>query len=306
MQALAATTLLGLGGWLVIQGELTLGQLVAAELIVTMIVGSFAKLGQQMEGFYDLMASVDKLGHLFDLPVERHDKLFHLRDTAAASLTLNRIQADVGGRHLFEGLSYTVEPRSIVAVTGPSGAGKSILVDLISGLRPPSAGHLELDGIDLRELRPDSLREHVAVARGIEIFEGSLESNVHLNRPQINASDVREALTIVGLVEELMRFPDGVNTELQTGGTPLTTGQAQRLMIARAIVGRPRLLVLDGTLDGLHDDDLQVILDGICGPEHPWTVIITTGRREVAQRCQRILDLTPKRNEPSFQRGDLH
>ena len=80
LQAVAATALLGLGGWLVIRGELTLGQLVAAELIVAAIVGSFAKLGKHLENFYDLLASVEKLGHLFDLPTEPHDKLFHLRD----------------------------------------------------------------------------------------------------------------------------------------------------------------------------------------------------------------------------------
>ena len=150
LQAVAATVLLGLGGLLVIQGELTLGQLVAAELIVTMIVGSFAKLGQQMEGFYDLLASVDKLGQLFDLPVERHDKLFHLRETAAASLSLHRVQASVGTRKLFGELSYTVAPGTTLAVMGASGTGKSILLDLISGMRQPSSGHLELDGIDLR------------------------------------------------------------------------------------------------------------------------------------------------------------
>ncbi len=93
LQAVAATVLLGLGGWLVIQGELTLGQLVAAELIVMMIVSSFAKIGKYFESFYDLLASVDKLGKLFDLPVERHDKLFHLQDATAASLQMTRRHA---------------------------------------------------------------------------------------------------------------------------------------------------------------------------------------------------------------------
>ena len=142
------------------------------------------------------------------------------------------------------------------------------------------------------------------MARGIEVFEGALESNVHLNRPQINAADVREALVAVGLLDELMLFPDGVKIKLQTGGAPLTAGQAQRLMIARAIVGRPRLLLIDGTLDGLHDDDLQVALECLCGPNHPWTVLITTGRRDVAQRCQHILDLTTDRAQDSSRHSD--
>ena len=88
LQAIASTVLLGLGGWLVITGELTLGQLVAAELIVMMIVGSFTKLGKHLESFYDLLASVDKLGALFDLPIEPHDDMFHLAKGTPAAVTL--------------------------------------------------------------------------------------------------------------------------------------------------------------------------------------------------------------------------
>ena len=90
LQAVVATALLGLGGWLVIQGQLTLGQLVAAELIVTVIVGSFAKMGKHLESFYDLLASMDKLGHLFDLPTERHDKQFHLQAGVPAQVAVRR------------------------------------------------------------------------------------------------------------------------------------------------------------------------------------------------------------------------
>ena len=90
LQATVATALLGLGGWLVIQGQLTLGQLVAAELIVTVIVGSFAKMGKHLESFYDLLASMDKLGHLFDLPTERHDKQFHLQAGVPAEVAVRR------------------------------------------------------------------------------------------------------------------------------------------------------------------------------------------------------------------------
>ena len=295
LQAVAATVLLGLGGWLVISGELTLGQLVAAELIVMMIVGSFAKIGKYLESFYDLLASVDKLGKLFDLPVERHDKLFHLQDATAASVEFSDVSQAIGSAKLLGGLSFRLEPGESLAIVGPAGSGKSALLDLITGVRHPAGGHITLDSIDLRELRPDSLREHVSLARDVEIFHGSIEENVHLNRPQINASDVREALASVGLLDEIMRLPEGLSTPVQTDGAPLTESQACRLMIARAIVGRPRLLLIDGTLDRLSDKTQREVLDHISGESRPWTLVVATGRSAVKAAMNQVLDLETKK-----------
>ena len=300
LQALAATALLGLGGWLVIQGELTLGQLVAAELIVMLIVGSFAKLGKHMESFYDLLASVDKLGHLFDLPIEPHDKLFHLSDADPAQVQINRVTYRYGKRAVLQDVELALASGETVAVLGPAGSGKSTLIDLLCGIRQPEAGHLELDGIDLREMRKDSLRDHLGVSRAIEIFQGSIAENIHLNRPHLNASDVRDALEAVGLLEELHQLPEGLNTQLQTNGMPLTSSQAFRLMLARAIVGRPRLLLIDGTLDALPDALWPAILQRLTRPKAPWTLLVTTGRPAIAQACGRVVIL---RELPASQGG---
>ena len=290
LQALAATALLGIGGWLVILGELTLGQLVAAELIVMMIVGSFAKLGKHMESFYDLLASVDKLGQLFDLEVEAHDKLFHLREDEPAAVSVRGATYSFGSTLGLSSCDFELSAGEAVALTGPAGSGKSTLIDLLCGLRTPSTGHVELDGIDLRQLRPDSLREHLAVARGVEIFRGTIDENVHLNRPNVRANDVRDALATVGLLDELLKLPDGLNSVVQTDGAPLTQSQSLRLMLARAIVSRPRLLLIDSTLDGLPDEAVEAVLSRLTG-NAPWTLLVATGRNSVADACDRKVNL---------------
>jgi ABC-type bacteriocin/lantibiotic exporter with double-glycine peptidase domain len=301
LQVFAFTTLLGLGGWLVIQGELTLGQLVASELIVTVIVGSFTKMHKHLESFYDLMASMDKLGHVFDLPIEQHDKLFHLQTEAAAELAVRDVSfgyaAHEDHRHnVLQSVSFALAPHDSVALIGPPGSGKSTLVDLLSGVREPVSGHVELDGIDLRELRPDSLREHLAVARSIEIFHGTIDENVHLNRPHVSALDVREALHAVGLLDEILQLPGGLSAVLQTNGAPLSSTQSLRLMVARAIVSRPRLLLIDGTLDALPDASLESLLPHLLGRNHPWTTLIVTGRKAVVDRCDRAETLHTARH----------
>ncbi len=292
LQVIAASALLGLGGWLVILGELTLGQLVAAELIVMMIVGSFAKLGKHMESFYDLLASVHKLGQLFDLQVEAHDKLFHLQEGEPARVEVRSVSYKFKGTGGLAGCDLELLPGESVALTGAAGSGKTTLIDLLSGLRSPSSGHIEMDGIDLRELRPDSLREHLAVARSIEIFQGTVDENVHLNRPNVRASDVRDALKTVGLLDAVLNLPDGLNTVLQTNGAPLTHSQAIRLMLARAIVGRPRLLLIDGTLDSLPDNVITRVLPRLIADETPWTLLVATGKRAIMAVCDRVVDLS--------------
>ncbi len=292
LQALAATALLGLGGWLVVLGELTLGQLVAAELIVMIIVSSFAKLGKHMANYYDLLASVDKLGYLFDLKTESHEQLFHLSDGVPASLTLHDVTCKISSHAVIKNLSLQVRPGESVAIVGASGSGKSTLLDMISGVRQAASGHIELDGMDLRELRPDSLREHLAVARSIEIFHGSIDENVHLCRPYISAHDVRNALDAVNLLDELLQLPDGLSTVLQTNGAPLTFSQSVRLMLARAIVGRPRLLLIDGTLDVLSDETIELVLQNFTLENSPWTLLVATGRRAVVDACSRVISLS--------------
>ncbi len=291
LQAVAATALLGLGGWLVIKGELTLGQLVAAELIVMNVVSSFAKIGKYVESVYDLLAGVDKLGKLFDLPIEPHDKLFHLEETTPAALKVTAVHQRIGAVQLHQGLSFELAPQDRLAITGPAGSGKSALLDLLTGTRHPSVGNVSLDRIDLRELRPDSLREHVSLARDTDVFHGTIEENVHLNRRQINASDVRETLEMVGLLDELMRFPEGLTTQVQTEGAPLSTSQTRRLMLARAIANRPRLLLLDGILDGLSDDELRRIMPKISAKNAPWTLVLVTGKQSLADQCDYRLQL---------------
>lgn len=290
LQAVASTVLLGLGGWLVIQGQLTLGQLVAAELIVTVIVGSFAKLGKHMEAYYDLMASVDKLGHLFDLPVEKHDGLLSGLSEEPAEVAVHDVTYHYAdGRCALGPTTLHIGRGARVAVTGPSGSGKSALLDLLFGLRSPTRGHITIDDCDPRELRPDILRRSVTLIRDIEVFEGSVAENIHLERPDVAAGDVRHALDLVGLHDDLLTLPHGLETEINSTGHPLSPTQLRKLMLARAVAGRPTLLLIDALLDALPDADAHRISERMFDPRQPWTVICVTGREQLAsQATQRI------------------
>lgn len=292
LQVVANVGLLVLGGALVIAGELSLGQLIAAELIVTLVVASFTKFGKHLESFYDLLAATDKIGHLLDLPLERTSGEGHRETASGATLGVRGLSfAYEGGATVLAGLNFDVPSGARCAITGPSGSGKSTLMELLYGLRTPSAGHIELDGTDLRNLRLESLREHVAVVKGFEIMEGTLLDNIRMGRSSVSIADVSDALRSVGLLDDVQDMPEGLQTHLSTDGLPLSVGQARRVMLARAIVGRPRLLLLDEALEGLDEEVRARVLDTLFDRSAPWTLVAVTHHQELVARCGQVVAL---------------
>jgi len=301
MQAVASTVLLGLGGWLVISGQLTLGQLVAAELIVTVIVGSFAKLGKHMESYYDLLASVDKLGILFDLPVERQDGLISLPAAAGDEVELRGVDyCHPNGQQVLRNFSLTIHAGDRIAITGPSGSGKSTLLDLLFGLRTPTHGRLTMKGVELRELRPDLLRRQIGLVREIEVFEGTVADNVQLGQPHVLAAAARTVLADVGLLDDVLQLPQQLDTPLASTGYPLSSTQLRRLMLARGCVTNPSLLLIDGTLDLLPDQAASALVKWLCRPEQPWKLVLVTGREALAAACNRRVELRRSSTVPGL------
>jgi len=290
LEALASTTLLVIGGWLVISGQLSLGQLVAAQLIVAVVVGSMAKLGKHVESFYDLMASIDKLGVLLDLPIERTDGLL------AAGPTKGIVVENLGyslpdGREVLQNVSFTIRPGQRVALSGTSGSGKSLLLDILFGLREPLSGMISVDGVAPQDFRPDVLRRFVALARDVESFDGTVAENVHLERPDISVGDVRDALEVVEIQSLVQALPQGMETPLTSSGTPLTTSQLQRLMVARAIVGRPEIVLIDEVLDRMADEEGERILKKIMLACPSSIIVLVTGRERLKAMMDTVVEL---------------
>ncbi len=287
LQVVGGTALLGLGGYLVVHQQLTLGQLVASELIVSVVLGSVAKLGKYAETYYDLLAGSEKLGLLTDLPLER-DGGEAPPPGGALAVRLRGVDR-VSGRRLPIPADWAVAAGERVAVVGPPGAGKTLLFETIAGLREPDHGVVELDGLDVRVFDPDKLREEVELVGGAEVFIGTVNDNLRVGRADLSAAAVRDALRAVGLLEVVQALPQGFDTVLTPNGGPLSAAQAVRLTLARAIAARPRLLLLDCTLDAA--DDSADLLPALFDRAAPWTLLVATTSPAVVGRCDRIIPL---------------
>jgi putative ABC transport system ATP-binding protein len=294
LQVLASTALLGIGGWLVIQGSLTLGQLVAAELIVTVVVSSVAKMGKHIEGFYDLMAATDKVGQLLDLPLEGRAGEHHVlpEESAGAELELRHLRWAPPGAPPFErSVSVRVGAGERLGVCGHSGSGKRTLLEILWGLRRPDRGVARLDGRDLRDLALHSLRRTAALVAHVEVVEGTIRENVRLGRAFVTDDDLRNALRRVGLLDEIERLPQGVETTLTAHGRPLSESQLRRLQVARAIAGHPRLLLVADFFGRLSADNRKLVLDLLFDSAARWTLVIVSNEPDVLERCTRVLRL---------------
>ncbi|MCS7025261.1 MAG: ABC transporter ATP-binding protein/permease [Bryobacteraceae bacterium] len=289
LQAIASSVLLGVGGFLVINRQLTLGQLIAAELIVTVVVSGFSKFGKQLETFYDLAAAVDKLGYLTDLPLEKSGPDPLPARTTPASLHLRNVSFAYGRKTVLQEVNWHVPAGKRVALIG---TGKSTFFDVIYGLREMQSGIIEVDGCDTREIRKIDLRSQIVLVREPEIFHGSVVDNLRLASTDITSAELRQVLESIGLLDEIQSLPEGLNTELQTGGAPLSPGQAMRLMIARAALAHPRILILDECLDTIDSPKhRKEILDFLFHEHHNWTLLVATRDQDILRRCDEVYSL---------------
>jgi putative ABC transport system ATP-binding protein len=284
IQVVASTALLGLGGWLVIQQQLTLGQLVAAELILGVVLSGVSKLGTYLDKFYDLCASVAKLDSLLDIEHENLSGSFFSPGAEPAPLKISNLTVsfDTALEPLFRGLSLQLAPGDKVAIWGANGSGKSTLADCIYRLVTPKAGRVEIDGHDVREIHPLELRSEVALVRGINVFHGTIEENLTLSSGAVSHHRIREVLTMVGLAEEIYELPEGLKTVLKGAFGPLSRGQVERLMVARAILSNPRLIVIDGSLDSVDEEQINPLLSELTGAKAGWSLVVLTHDRNVA------------------------
>ncbi len=292
LQAVAATVLLSMGGWLVMDFQLSLGQLVAAELMVSVVISSFTKLGKHLEGWYDLLASTSKIGLLLDLTLEpTGGEAQTPADGRAELLASNLAFGYEPGSRVFDELNLHVRPGSSLAVLGTPASGKSTLADLMFRLREPTQGRLELDGKDLATWPLDQVRRHVALVRHAEVLADTVAANVAIGRHALSPSIVRGALACAALTENLVERPTGLATVLGASGAPFSESQLRQLTLARALAGQPRLLVVDGLLDGIEPRLAGQILENLLRPESPWTLVLITSHPSLASRCEQRIEL---------------
>lgn len=293
-QAICSAGVLGFGGYLVVHREMTMGQLVASLLIVNMILPGLERVVRNMQNVYELLSALGKIGYVEDLPLERKGGEVLPRSSQGARIDVKGLRFSyVEGQEVLQGLDLSLRSGERISLFGPNGSGKTTLAEILCGLLDPGAGMVQINGIDVRDLSLDSLRKVVTLMADMnEIFPASITENITLGRPDITHLDTLWALDLVKFEEELRFLPNGLQTQLTTGGRNLSRGQVQKLLLARAIAKRPQLLILDEAFTAIEERTKLEILDRIYSKDLPWTIIDISHDADSILRSDRIVVLS--------------
>ncbi len=294
LQVIASTALLALGGWLVIEGQLTLGQLVASELVVTVVVGAFAKAGKSLEKFYDLMAGIDKVGHLLDIKTDHRHNVGPLSDGPIEASWTDLIFRRPTSESRLPASKIAAGDR--VAVIGGDIDGCSDLAKTLAGLAEPTVGLVQVAGFDALQAATGSDGQLIGYAGDRQIFHGTVRENIDLGRSGIGHHRLREVLKNLGLADAVQHLDEGLESTLQTDGYPMTQSQVDLLTLARAIAPRPKLLVINGLLDRMDSQRVSRVWEHLSDPDAPWTLVVITHREDIADRCDNKITVRPTEN----------
>jgi ATP-binding cassette, subfamily B, bacterial len=306
LAAFSVSGLLGMGGYLVIQGRLTLGQLVAAELVVWGLLKAVQKLVGLTESLFDLLTGLTKVSAITALPVDTPGQTHIPVSDRGAEVLLDGVQFGYDPAvQLISSLDLKVESGEWVTILGEDGSGKSTLISLIANFLKPNIGSIEVDMIDLREVHPESFAESVAIiSPQADLFAGTLFDNVACGR-QVDMHSVKETLELCGGRQILRNLPQGVHSYLTCTGRTLSATERAAVLLARALVNSPRLLLLDGAFHQLSQQRQATLAKNLRARLPGCTIISTLALPYMLAASDRIFEMTEKKLEPIGGPSDL-
>lgn len=282
-----------IGATLVQTNRLLLGQFVAAEVVIVTVLVGVEKLITSLATVYDVLTSVDKSGHVADLPLESRGGLapVHTPGTGVAIEARDlRYRYPGAASASVDGVNLRIAPGERVGIMGVDGSGQSTLLKLLSGLIDDYDGTIRFDGVTLRDLDRPALRARIGqMLSWGDLFDGTVEENVSVGRAHITPLDVREALDDLQLTDEIQHLPQGIQTELRNGARNLPAHLANKLLVAQGIVGRPRLVVFDDFFQNLDAPSRGLIVRLLTDRARPWTVVTVSHDPQLLAAFDRVL-----------------
>lgn len=295
IQTLISQSTLIFGVWLVIQEQLTIGQLVAFNMLVGNVVSPFQRLINLWSQFQEILVGVERLDDVINSSPEQ--------DLSSANLiTLPSIRGNIrfdgvtfrynleSEINTVENLSFEIKPGQTVALVGRSGSGKTTISKLLLGLYTPTQGKISIDGQDLSQISLHSLRRQTGIVdQNTFLFGGTIKENLTIARPQATITELQRACQLAGAEEFIAHFPLKYETQIGEGGGLLSGGQRQRLAIARALLGSPRLLILDEATSNLDAESEKIIQNNLDNILSNQTTLVIAHRLSTVRRADLIL-----------------
>ncbi|MFN4312771.1 MAG: peptidase domain-containing ABC transporter [Chitinophagaceae bacterium] len=293
-KVLITGTMLIVGVWLLLDQQLNIGQFVAAEIIILVVLGSVEKLIINLDNVYDVITSLDKIGKLADQPSEKSGSLSFEKTTKGIDVELTNLSfAYQPGKNLLTDLNLQARAGERVCVTGSPGAGKSTLLRILSGIYSDFEGSYKIDGTPVGNFNPQSIRAQIGILlRQQDIFHGSLFDNIRMGQSNIDRQRLRELSEKLGLKDFLSQMPEGWDSILDPDGRKLPRNVVHKILLIRALLPNPRLLILEDPLSGLDEPYRSQFIDLIKNDFTDTTIIVSGIQPELLNACNRVWNIS--------------
>jgi ATP-binding cassette, subfamily B, bacterial HlyB/CyaB len=295
IQKLGTVALLFFGAKLVIEGKLTVGELVAFNMLAGQVAGPILRLAQLVQDFQQARIAVDRLGDILNTPTEpimsaSRASLPEIEGGVTFEGVTFRYRADAP--EVLRGIDLEIAPGEMLGIVGPSGSGKSTLTKLVQRLQTPERGRVLVDGVDLAMVDPAWLRRQVGVVLQENLlFNRTVRENIALADPALSMQKVVEAAKLAGAHEFILELPEAYDTPIDERGGNLSGGQRQRIAIARALAVDPKILILDEATSALDAESEEIIQTNLAAIAQSRTVIIIAHRLSAVRSADRIVTL---------------
>ncbi|MEO9270325.1 type I secretion system permease/ATPase [Serratia ureilytica] len=294
LQKVTSVSVILMGAGMVISVEITIGQLIAFNMMLSHINQPVSKLIDLWQKYILTRISVDKLSDILNLPVEKHKAKKFSEKKIVGDLNINDLVFSYQPNQapILKGINLQLKAGESLGIVGPSGSGKSTMARLLQGLYIPNRGEILIDGIPLNELDPTFLRAQIGVVlQDNYLFNSSIRDNIALKEPTTSIEDVIHVAKLAGAHDFILNLPLGYDTILAEAGSSLSGGQRQRIAIARALISDPRILIFDEATSALDDESQALILTNMSQISKNRTVIIIAHRLSTVRNCGRIITL---------------
>jgi subfamily B ATP-binding cassette protein HlyB/CyaB len=292
---IVSAAILYFGAQLVIDGSLTVGELVAFNILAGRVSAPVLRLAQIWQDFHQARLSISRLGDILNTPAEpTYNPSRSLMPAIRGDVTFDHVtfRYRIDGPEVLHDVSFTVPAGQIVGVVGPSGSGKSTLAKLIQRLYVPESGRVLVDGTDLAVVDPAWLRRQIGfVLQENVLFNVSVRENIALSDPAMPIERVINAAQLAGAHDFILELPEGYDTIVGERGSSLSGGQRQRMAIARALVADPRILIFDEATSALDYESERIIQQSMVEIARGRTVFIIAHRLSTVRRCDRIITI---------------
>jgi subfamily B ATP-binding cassette protein MsbA len=289
---LGSLVIMGYGGWLIIHGRLTLGELFSFTLFLGFLIAPVVQMANIGTQLTEAFAGLDRTAELLSWKEEDDDPI---RTETMPPIRGHLVFEDVHfayepDKPVLKGISFEALPGTVIALVGSSGSGKSTIAALAASFLEPQSGRVLVDGMDLRKVKLAGYREQLGlVFQDDFLFDGTIRENLRFARPEASDAEIEEAARKAYVTEFTDRFPDGLDTVIGERGVKLSGGQRQRVTIARALLAEPRILLLDEATSSLDTESEALIQKSLGDLLKGRTTLVIAHRLSTIQRADLIL-----------------